>query len=108
MGRWCNVIAKDAAWKDVWLKVWPAVVEATNAIYRPEDQGRLNVVVAEGDDENEPGDLDTLNTPVASLVDVFLKRVSRHGENGRIRTHSTVTRWVRCGMRSRLAKARRC
>ena len=73
MGRWCKVIAKDAAWKDVWLKVWPAVVEATNAIYRPEDQGRLNVVVAEGDDEKEPGDLDTLNTPVASLVDVFLK-----------------------------------
>ena len=73
MGRWSKAIAKSAAWANVWLKAWPGAVEATNAIYHPEDAGRLNVVVEMGDDEKEPGDADTLNTPAAALIDVFLE-----------------------------------
>ncbi len=73
MGRWCRTIAKIGAWANVWLKAWPGAVEATNAIYQPEDAGRLNVTVEEvGGDEKEPGDGDARSTPVASLIDVFL------------------------------------
>ena len=72
MGRWSKTIARIGASANVWLKAWPGAVEATNAIYQPEDAGRLNVMVAIGDDEKEPGDGDTRSTPAAALIDVFL------------------------------------
>ena len=72
MGRWCRLLADGGEWAEVWLRVWPSVVVATNAIYQPDDLGRLDIVVGGGDDESEPRDDDTRNTPVASLVDVFL------------------------------------
>lgn len=72
LGRWHKAVVVNRAWTDVWLEAWPAVVAATNAIYRREDIGRLNVVVPTGGDDEEPEDLDAWNTPVASMLDVFL------------------------------------
>ena len=45
-------------------------------MYRPEDEGRLNVVVASSDDDEEPQDLDTFNTPAALFIDVFFEACS--------------------------------
>lgn len=53
-------------------RVWPIAVEATNI--RPEkgDDADLSVTVRSVDDNREPMDLDTLNTPAGKLVGVFL------------------------------------
>ena len=72
LGRWREPAVLDPAWTEVWSEAWPSVVGATNAIYRPEDLGRLNVVVSVVGDDEEPEDLDAWNTPVASMLDVFL------------------------------------
>ncbi|PDT29696.1 hypothetical protein CO660_12420 [Rhizobium sp. L9] len=56
----------------IWLRVWPIAVEATNI--RPEkgDDVDLSVTARSIDDDREPMDLDTLNTPAGKLVGVFL------------------------------------
>ena len=56
---------------DVWLSVWPLAVEATNAQQSAEDEADLNTQVRSGSDQ-EPQDLDTLNTPAGRLIGVFL------------------------------------
>jgi hypothetical protein len=70
-----------SAWKEhvvvvpeginVWLKLWPIAVEATNAEQPVEEKIQLNTVVQSSHD-SEPMDLDTLNTPAGKLVGVFL------------------------------------
>lgn len=55
---------------NVWLKLWPVAVEATNAKQPVEEQIHLNTV-AQSADDCEPMDLDTLNTPAGKLVGVF-------------------------------------
>jgi hypothetical protein len=55
----------------VWLRIWPLAVEATNR--RPEETEEADLsVTARTDDDREPMDLDTLNTPAGKLVGVFL------------------------------------
>lgn len=56
----------------VWLRVWPIAVEATNV--RPEkgNDADLSVTAHAVDNDREPMDLDTLNTPAGKLVGVFL------------------------------------
>ena len=92
LGTWREVVVKDLEWTSVWLRVWPVAVEATNALYQPEDEGRLNVVVSATGDNVE--DLDAFNTPVARLIDVFLEacppldeaaNAFKHGELERVR-----------------------
>lgn len=56
---------------NVWLKVWPIAVEATNAEQSPEGDHQLRTV-APSSSNIEPMDLETLNTPVGKLVSVFL------------------------------------
>lgn len=55
----------------VWIKLWPIAVKATNAKQPAEDGVDLNTVVQPSDDQ-DPMDLDTLNTSVGKLVGVFL------------------------------------
>lgn len=73
LGRWRKAVVRDAAWTSVWLRAWPAVVHATNAIYRPEDLGRLDVVISAAGRDGDLADLDAWNTPVAWMVEVFLE-----------------------------------
>jgi hypothetical protein len=56
----------------VWLRVWPVAVEATNSRPEKDDEADLSVTARSVDDDREPMDLDTLNTPAGKLVGVFL------------------------------------
>lgn len=73
---WLNAWAKHAVKLPlalpIWLRLWPIAVEVTDR--KPEDAGEadLSVVARVTDDDREPMDLDTLNTPAGKLVGVFL------------------------------------
>lgn len=67
---WQNQIIGLPQGINVWLKLWPIAVEATNVKTPVEENVILNTVARSTDDE--PRDLDTLNTPVGRLVGVFL------------------------------------
>lgn len=56
----------------IWLRLWPIAVEVTNR--RPEraEDEDLSVTPRTEDDDHEPMDLDTLNTPAGKLVGMFL------------------------------------
>lgn len=56
----------------IWLRLWPLAIEATNRIPEEADGADLSVVARVADDDREPMDLDTLNTPAGKLVGVFL------------------------------------
>lgn len=56
----------------IWLRLWPLAVEATNLKPEEADEADLSVVARVADDDHEPMDLDTLNTPAGKLVGVFL------------------------------------
>ncbi|MBZ0161657.1 MAG: hypothetical protein K8H74_02980 [Notoacmeibacter sp.] len=72
LGAWEKQIVSTPQGLPVWLRVWPIAVEATNL--RPEkgDDADLSVTARSVDDDREPMDLDTLNTPAGKLVGVFL------------------------------------
>ena len=55
----------------IWRRLWPIAVEATNLQSEEADETDLSVVVRVADNEREPMDLDTLNTPAGKLVSVF-------------------------------------
>lgn len=56
----------------IWRRLWPLAVEATNRKPEEADEVDLSVVARVADDDREPMDLDTLNTPAGKLVGVFL------------------------------------
>ncbi|QND39659.1 hypothetical protein HB771_22325 [Rhizobium leguminosarum bv. viciae] len=72
LDAWEKQIVATPLGLPVWLRVWPIAVEATNT--RPEkgDDTDLSVTARSVDDDREPMDLDTLNTPAGKLVGVFL------------------------------------
>mgnify|MGYP001270275231 CR=1 FL=1 len=72
LDAWEKQIVATPLGLPVWLRVWPIAVEATNT--RPEkgDDADLSVTARSVDDDREPMDLDTLNTPAGKLVGVFL------------------------------------
>jgi hypothetical protein len=70
---WAGKIATDSIFVRAWLHLWPAAVQATNAEQPADEELSLNAVVR-GADEDEPRDLDVLNTPVGWLVGAFLSR----------------------------------
>ena len=61
----------------IWLRLWPIAVDVTNR--RPEmaEDEDLSVTARGVDDDREPMDLDTLNTPAGKLVGVFLASCPR-------------------------------
>lgn len=72
LAAWDKQIVAAPLGLPVWLRVWPIAVEETNA--RPErgDDADLSVTARAVDDDREPMDLDTRNTPAGKLVGVFL------------------------------------
>lgn len=72
LDAWSKQVVASSSGLPVWLRVWPIAVEATNA--RPEkvDDANLSVTARSANDDREPMDLDTLNTPSGKLVGVFL------------------------------------
>jgi len=67
---------------EVWLRVWPIAVEATNSKQSADEEVDLSTV-ARSSDEHEPMDLDTLNTPAGKLVGVFLAACPNLQEDNR-------------------------
>lgn len=61
----------------IWLRLWPLAVEATNNRPEEDEEINLNVMAQTADDDDEPMDLDTLNTPAGKLVGVFLAACPR-------------------------------
>jgi hypothetical protein len=56
----------------VWLRIWPIAVEATNSMSENADDVDLSVIARSSEDDNDPMELDTLNTPSGKLTGVFL------------------------------------
>ena len=69
MHHWRGIIVSLPNWSKSWSKTWPIAVNSTNSYYKPEDDGRLDVLVQSTVDF----DLDAYNTPVSDLLVVFLE-----------------------------------
>jgi hypothetical protein len=70
--RWRRQVVASLLGLVVWLRIWPLAVAATNSQGETEDNANLSVTATGVDSDQEPMDLDTLNTPAANLVSVFL------------------------------------
>nr|VFK35103.1 MAG: SIR2-like domain-containing protein [Candidatus Kentron sp. MB]VFK77087.1 MAG: SIR2-like domain-containing protein [Candidatus Kentron sp. MB] len=72
---WISVWNKQAVARpegiDIWLKVWPAAVTATNVDQAAQKEKYVDTALKESDQREYEG-FDTLNPPVGRLVDVFL------------------------------------
>ena len=69
---WQKQVVASPSGLPAWLTVWPLAVEATNAKQENENDANLSVTARAANDDREPMDLDTLNTPAGKLVGVFL------------------------------------
>lgn len=69
ISSWKRQIFENKKGCQVWFKIWPIAVIATNSEVS-EDDIELNVVSQVAGDQ-EPRDLDTLNTPAGQLISVF-------------------------------------
>lgn len=70
-GAWEKQVAASIEGLNIWLKLWPIAVEVTNSKQLIEDETPPNRIALPSHD-NEPRNLDTLDTPVGKLVKVFL------------------------------------
>ncbi|MCW2037007.1 hypothetical protein [Xanthomonas campestris] len=71
MSSWEGVVTQSPKLLNVWTKLWPMAVAATNETIDETDTVDLNQIVGSSSDD-EPSDLDTLNTAAGRLVGVFL------------------------------------
>jgi len=71
MTTWQKQILKQKLGLLVWQKIWPIAVAATNASQAEEGTLDLNLVVSSSNEDREPMDLDTLNTPAGRMVGIF-------------------------------------
>jgi hypothetical protein len=70
-GTWDKQLAEIPESVPVWQALWKIAAETINAAVPVSDSVDLSAVVRAADDA-KPLDLDTLNTPVGKLVDLFL------------------------------------
>ena len=68
---WRSQAASLPLGREVWFRIWPIAVEATNS-QKSESQEDLSVS-GHATSDRGPMDLDTLNTPAGKLVGVFLE-----------------------------------
>ena len=69
---WDSLLPKNKKLFEVWQKIWPLAVEATNQKVQPDfDETDLGLV-AHSMNDDDPMDLDTLNSPAGHLVGVFI------------------------------------
>lgn len=75
ISHWLSSWEKQVVWLpqglDVWLKLWPIAVDVTNAEQPDDIREQLNTT-GRSSTNQEPMDLDTLNTPAGKLVGIFL------------------------------------
>jgi len=71
LSSWRKLVAPQPLALHVWLKIWPIAVTATNEKKPLEDDIQLHAV-ARSAGEIDSSHFDTLNSPAAKLIDVFL------------------------------------
>lgn len=71
LSAWEKEIISEPDFYNVWFKIWPLAVVATNAVPQREEELLLNSV-AQPNDDQQPMDLDTLNSPAGKLIGLFL------------------------------------
>lgn len=71
LDTWDTVVEKSPLFRPLWMKLWPIAAASTNADASDEFDP-LNTNVRGGDEQN-PGDLDTLNTAAGRLVGSFIQ-----------------------------------
>lgn len=67
---WSQQLSESLLFRDLWTRVWPAAVKDTDSQQDEADDTSLNSVARSSDEE--PRDLDTLNTSVGILAGAFL------------------------------------
>ena len=72
LDRWNGQADQTQLRLQVWLRLWPIAVEATNSEPDDAENVELNATAKISGDDHEPMDLDTLNTAAGRLVGVFL------------------------------------
>ncbi len=71
LSSWERVVAQSPKLLAVWTKLWPIAVAATNETIVETDTIDLNQIVGSSPDD-EPSDLDTLNTAAGRMIGIFL------------------------------------
>lgn len=105
LSSWSSRLSKQKELLTVWQRIWPLAVEATNHSQSGEVEADLNVV-GQGPTNDEPVDLDTLNTPAGRMVSVFFslwaankrKRVFEKGSALQIMRDAIVAAEGRSGL----------
>lgn len=72
LDAWEKLVVRLPLALPIWLRLWPLAVKVTNRRPEQEDDTDLSVIPRAVDEDREPMDLDTLNTPAGKLVGVFL------------------------------------
>ena len=85
VSHWLNVwrgyVIRSEQGFAVWLRAWPFAVEATNEAENARDEDDFSAFFRAPSGNQEPVDIDTLNSPAAKLVGVFLAAVVFLDEN---------------------------
>lgn len=90
ISSWERVVTQSPKLLAVWTKLWPIAVAATNETTDETDTIDLNQIVGFSPDE-EPSDLDTLNTATGRLVGVFLASCPAiHGDENPFETNERL------------------
>lgn len=66
---WSPHIKDDPQSDELWNKIWPIAVQATNSLQKNDEEPDLNTIGIPT--KSEPKDLDTLNTPAGKLTNLF-------------------------------------
>ncbi|MBV6656799.1 MAG: hypothetical protein KI785_03420 [Devosiaceae bacterium] len=72
LSSWEKLIVKSDVFLPVWMRIWQVAEEVTNATPDDHEETDLGVSARSSNDDEEPMDLDTLNTPAGKLIGVFL------------------------------------
>ena len=70
--NWSSQVIASPLGLQVWLRIWPIAVDATNTGAQPEEDARLSVSPDFVDEGQNRMVLETLNNPTGRLVGVFL------------------------------------
>lgn len=72
ISAWSELLSASPSALPVWLRLWPVAVEATNARTAVDADVELESVIRPTADSRSV-ELDTLNTPVGKLIEMFLR-----------------------------------
>lgn len=90
VSSWERVITQSPKLLAVWAKLWPIAVVVTNETSDDDDPIDLNQIVGSSPND-EPSDLDTLNTAAGRLVGVFLASCPTiHGDENPFETNNPL------------------